>query len=126
MPTFLIYNTHTMKKYLFITLLLTLISLPAYSQPKNHFFYEKDYQNYWCSANNGKTEVILNDKARVDCLTLNYAVEVDFAPKWAESIGQSLYYASVTKKSTGRFINFRKSNKRFNIFEKITNSCKTA
>nr|DAU52961.1 MAG TPA: Toxin Ibs, type I toxin-antitoxin system [Caudoviricetes sp.] len=90
-----------MKKYLFITLLLTLISLPAYSQPKNHFFYEKDYQNYWCSANNGKTEVILNDKARVDCLTLNYAVEVDFAPKWAESIGQSLYYASVTKKAPG-------------------------
>jgi len=40
----------------------------------------------------------LPDGTRVDCLTREYAVEVEYAPKWAESIGQALYYAQ----STGR------------------------
>lgn len=35
---------------------------------------------------------------RVDCLTDEYAIEVDFAKKWAEAIGQSLYYAQITGK----------------------------
>ena len=35
---------------------------------------------------------------RVDCLTKDYAIEFDFANKWAESVGQSLYYAHMTKK----------------------------
>jgi hypothetical protein len=41
-------------------------------------------------------EYVLKDKARVDCLTNEYAIEVDFAKKWAESIGQSLFYAEMT------------------------------
>lgn len=43
-------------------------------------------------------EYILADKTRVDCLTNEYAIEVDFAQKWAEAIGQSLYYAHMTGK----------------------------
>ncbi len=46
-------------------------------------------------------EVILPDKARIDCVTQTHAIEFDFAPKWAESIGQSLYYAQALKKSAG-------------------------
>ena len=36
--------------------------------------------------------------ARVDCLTDKYAVEFDFANKWAESIGQALHYLRMTGK----------------------------
>jgi hypothetical protein len=41
-------------------------------------------------------EVRLWDDARVDLLNAEYAIEVDWAPKWAESIGQALYYAELT------------------------------
>ena len=34
---------------------------------------------------------------RVDISIPNYAIEVDWAPKWAESIGQALYYSLCTK-----------------------------
>lgn len=69
--------------------------------PKSHLYFEKDYQNVWCGNNLGKTEVILPDRARVDCVTKTHAIEFDFAPKWAESIGQSLYYSKVLNKSAG-------------------------
>ncbi|MFA5233293.1 MAG: hypothetical protein WC390_02755 [Sulfurimonas sp.] len=59
---------------------------------------EKYYQTKMCSEFGGKMEHVLFDKARVDCLTTEYAIEVDFAKKWAEGIGQSLYYAEVTGK----------------------------
>ncbi|HIC44024.1 MAG TPA: hypothetical protein EYO73_06950 [Sulfurimonas sp.] len=38
----------------------------------------------------------LKDKTHVDCLVDTHSIEVDFAKKWAESITQSLYYASKT------------------------------
>ena len=44
---------------------------------------------------------MLHDKTRVDCLTHTHAIEFDFAAKWAESIGQALYYAEVTNKKPG-------------------------
>ncbi len=59
---------------------------------------EKYYQTKMCSEFGGKMEYVLFDKARVDCLTNEYAIEVDFAKKWAEGIGQALYYAEITKK----------------------------
>lgn len=58
-----------------------------------HLHPEKYYQNKWCAEQGGQTEVVLEDKTRVDCLTDTHAIEVDFAPKWAEGIGQALYYA---------------------------------
>ena len=45
-----------------------------------------------------KVEHRLQDASRVDILTGYYAVEVDWAPKWAEGVGQSLYYALKTSK----------------------------
>lgn len=56
---------------------------------------EKDYVNLYC---NGIKEYILPDKTRIDCLTDEYAIEFDYAKKWAESIGQSLYYSKKTGK----------------------------
>ena len=44
-------------------------------------------------------EVVMRDGTRCDILTSSYAIEVDFAKKWAEAIGQSLNYAMHTGKS---------------------------
>ncbi len=82
-----------MKKYLLLFLAL-LMPLSMAAHEKN----ERYYQNIWCMKNKGITEYILPDKTRVDCLTKDYAVEFDFAKKWAESVGQSLYYAEMTGK----------------------------
>ena len=59
---------------------------------------ENYYQRKLCEKLGGVMEYRLADTTRVDCLTERYAIEVDFAKKWAESIGQSLYYAKMTGK----------------------------
>lgn len=79
-------------------LLLIMQALPCCAA---HMHAEKVYQDSWCRTQGGKTEVILFDKARVDCLTSTHAIEFDFATKWGESIGQALYYGTVTNKKPG-------------------------
>jgi len=63
--------------------------------------YEKYYQNRWCKDHNGRVEVVLPDRTRCDCLTKTHAIEFDFGSKWAEAIGQALYYAIQTGKKAG-------------------------
>lgn len=62
---------------------------------------EKDYQKEWCTQAGGVTEFVLDDKTRVDCLTDKYAIEFDYGHKWAEAIGQSVYYAIKTDRLPG-------------------------
>ena len=59
---------------------------------------ESYYVNQWCTNDFGRKEAILWDMTRVDCLAKDYAVEFDFAKKWAEAVGQSLYYSQMTGK----------------------------
>ncbi len=59
---------------------------------------EDFYVTQWCKTDFGRKEAVLWDMTRVDCLTKDYAIEFDFAKKWAESVGQSLYYAELTHK----------------------------
>jgi len=66
-----------------------------------HLYKEKDYQAVWCKNAVGVVEYVLDDKTRMDCLTEEYTIEFDFAPKWAEAVGQSLYYALKTSKKSG-------------------------
>lgn len=63
-----------------------------------HEHPEKFYQNNWCSENKGTLEYRLPDSTRIDCVTDNYAIEFDFAHKWAEAVGQSLHYGLMTGK----------------------------
>lgn len=56
---------------------------------------ESHYVEQYCT---GEIEHRLQDGTRIDCLTDEYAIEVDKCHKWAEAIGQALYYAN----STGR------------------------
>ena len=48
------------------------------------------------NVSGGTLEYVLSDKARVDCLLPDLAVEFDFANKWAECIGQAIYYGKMT------------------------------
>ena len=79
----------------FILFIILFIPLFCYAV---HYQSEKVYQKEWCDRFNGQMEYRLDDGTRVDCVTKNYAVEFDFANKWAESVGQSLYYGIMTNK----------------------------
>lgn len=70
--------------------------MPAYAKRQNP---ERAYQAHWCNARGGIMEYKLNDKTRIDCLLPTMAVEFDFANKWAECIGQALYYGQKTNRT---------------------------
>lgn len=53
---------------------------------------ERYYQKKFSLEIGGQTEVIAGDGTRCDILTSEHAIEVDFARKWGEAIGQSLNY----------------------------------
>lgn len=72
---------------------------------------EKEYQKLWCDQHNGEIEYVLDNRTRVDCLTEDYAIEFDFAYKWAEAVGQALYYAVKTNKKPGIVIIIEKEKR---------------
>ena len=69
-----------------------------FSQTKQRESY---YQREFAKILDGKIEVRLDDGTRADIVTDEYAIEVDFGAKWAESIGQSLSYAIQLDKKAG-------------------------
>ena len=79
-----------------ITLMLYPTYVFTYPEPK----YPSETQAVQALAQEYDAEVEhrLWDATRVDLLTDEYAIEADWGPKWAEGIGQSLYYAQVTGK----------------------------
>ena len=76
--------------------LITATAIPGCFGSK--VLHEIDYQRHWCKKHKGVLEYRISDGTRVDCLTSEYAVEVEYAHKWAEAIGQSLFYAKMTDK----------------------------
>jgi len=58
-------------------------------------------------------EVVLPDKTRCDCLTETHAIEFDFGSKWAEAIGQALYYAIHANKRAGIVLVLEKKDYRY-------------
>lgn len=60
-----------------------------------------------------QTEVVLWDKTRVDISTATHAIEVDWASKWAEGVGQALYYSAVTGKKPGLVLLTKPGEERF-------------
>ena len=83
---------------LVIIFVLTLLSTPTLAA---HKYPEKWYQQKWCEAVGGQVEAVMPDGTRCDCLTETHAIEFDFGPKWAEAIGQALYYGLQTGKRPG-------------------------
>jgi len=65
---------------------------------------ETYYSTILAKQLNGVPEFRLFDQSRVDILTRDLALEVDWAGKslkWSEAIGQTLYYARVTNRKPG-------------------------
>lgn len=62
---------------------------------------EKHYQKLYAEQVGGQVEVTAPDSTRCDILTEDLAIEVDFADKWAEAIGQSLNYGFQFNKKAG-------------------------
>ena len=83
-----------------IILILSLFFFLSPAEAK-HIHLEKYYQEKWCVEKSGEVEVVLPDRTRCDCLTRTHAVEFDFGNKWAEAIGQSLYYSIQTGRRAG-------------------------
>ena len=82
------------KSLLILILLFTL----------NVFANEADNVKYYCKQIEGDIEYRLADKTRVDCLTKDIAYEFDFANKFYEAIGQSLFYSIKTNKKAGIYL----------------------
>ena len=97
---------------LILLFIISLLFISCSYTGKN--YHEKHYQTLLCDKLDGKMEYVLKDRTRVDCLTDEYAIEVDFAKKWAEGVGQSLYYAQMTdKKPAVGFIMNTQKDKRY-------------
>jgi hypothetical protein len=85
------------KKIIISTWLLSITYYSScYSAPN-----ESWYQNIWCIGMGGIEEKQMPDGRRIDCLTENYAIEMDFASKWQEALGQSLEYSILANKKAG-------------------------
>lgn len=73
---------------------IVALSLPAASQTS-----EKDRQTVLCEGM--VQNRYLPNGTYVDCISDDYAIEVDWSSKWAEAIGQSLMYASELERLPG-------------------------
>lgn len=75
-----------MKAFIF----LLLLPFAAIAMPESY------YSEAFCQELGGVEELVLEDRTRVDCAVNGYVIEVDFAKKWYEGVGQALHYATVT------------------------------
>ena len=100
-------------KRLYVTILAVLLSFQAHGQQIRKA-KEADYNRAYCAQLNGAIEAAYkqrNSKVRVDCLTPTHAIEVDWSDKWAESIGQSLNYAILTRRNAGVILICRRTER---------------
>ena len=89
-------------KHVLLTLLcyipfFTIIAALAYSLDKTDKT-ESYYQEKIAKKVNGEREIIFSDKTRADIYTEDEVIEVEFAHKWYEAIGQSAHYSVMSGK----------------------------
>lgn len=78
---------------------MLLLLMPAQAAAANEsLFPKKHYQEAWCKAFKGKVNVPMEDGGTADCITKEYAAQIDFAPNWKEAVAQSVLYAIQTDK----------------------------
>ncbi len=90
-----------MKKRVITFIVIMASLLTSYSVHAKRLHHEKWYQEQWCQEHSGETEVVLEDDTRCDCVTETHAVEMDFANKLYEAVGQSTNYSLQTGKRAG-------------------------
>lgn len=84
---------------------------------------ERAINQSWCSSNGGVIEYRTKYGTYVDCLTEEYAIEVEFDYNWKESIGQTLHYAEATNRSAGILL-INRNKSRVNYLEQLNNVIK--
>jgi len=60
---------------------------------------ERQWQHLYCQGMS--VDVHLKTGGEVDCLSAEFAIEVEWTKHWAEAVGQSLYYAGDTSRKPG-------------------------
>lgn len=89
-----------MKRIAVLLLILMLTIPPVWAK---RLYREAEYQKVWCEKRGGVMEYVIRSKARgtgrVDCMLPDMAVEVDFANKWHDCLGQALDYSAHTRKT---------------------------
>ncbi|PKG85589.1 hypothetical protein CXF85_02000 [Colwellia sp. 75C3] len=90
----------SLKLFILCALLSTSTSVQAKSAKSttSSKWHEADFVDAHCK---GEIEHVLPDRTRVDCLTDTHAIEYDWGKKWAESLGQALFYSAMTGKKAG-------------------------
>lgn len=83
------------------TLLISLIiyAVASFAAPPILHRTEAFYQQKIAEKVGGQQEVVLEDGTRVDIVTQSDVIEVEFAHKWYEACGQSLFYSYLTGKA---------------------------
>lgn len=98
---FVTYNKLNLtKKYMkkILLLLFVLLLFGASTCPNREVHFKKVFSQYV----NGKLNVLLDDhKNTIDIVSDTFAIDVEFAPNWATSIGHSLYAATKLNKKAG-------------------------
>ena len=70
---------------------------------------EAAYRNLLCAG--WRMEVKLERQGRADCVSGTHAIEVEWADKWKEGVGQALTYAAETDLIPGIILICRRSEK---------------
>ena len=83
-----------MRKLLLVCVMLVLTTLTTSKADD-----ESIWQRRYCEGM--ELEKHLPSGGYVDCLSPDYAIEVEWAHHWAEAVGQSLYYAGATNRKPG-------------------------
>jgi len=86
-------------KILLISMGLVWVGCPELEAKR--MFHEREYQEAWAAERQARTEVVMSNGTRCDIIYSRWAIEVDFADKWAEAIGQCLHYSALTGKKPG-------------------------
>lgn len=83
-----------MKRLALILAAVALLFVAA--RPARHEHNEGYWATIIAEQLRGESEHRLPDGARVDILTDDAAIEIDWPSKWAEGVGQALYYGAAT------------------------------
>ncbi|SEP82554.1 hypothetical protein SAMN05428969_1076 [Devosia sp. YR412] len=70
------------------------LSIPASLASGDETWREADFRDALCAGM--RTEVRLADYGRADCISRTHAIEVEWADKFKEGVGQSLTYSTTT------------------------------
>jgi hypothetical protein len=87
-------------------LLVALISAPALANDTTGW-READYRDALCAGMD--TEVHLGSYGRADCVSETHAIEVEWADKFKEGVGQALTYSQRTTLVAGLILVCRRS-----------------